>query len=131
MSKTMARPDLGAHQKAMRLPTPEVVRELSGVLGERLVAYIAGVSETRAVREWAAGERDIRDPRVGPRLRLGLQLAAMLQDFGDEREVVQAWMQGVNPQLDDQVPARLLREGELDEVGPELLEAARAFLIGG
>jgi len=32
--------------------------------------------------------------------------------------VVQAWFQGLNPQLEDRSPARLLREGDLDEVGP-------------
>jgi hypothetical protein len=29
------------------------------------------------------------------------------------------------------VPARILREGELEEVGPLVIAAARAFLIGG
>ena len=34
-------------------------------------------------------------------------------------------------QLDDRSPARLLREGDLDEVGPLVVAAARAFLVGG
>jgi hypothetical protein len=33
--------------------------------------------------------------------------------------------------LDDRSPARLLREGTLDETGPQVLAAARAFLVGG
>ena len=37
----------------------------------------------------------------------------------------------LNPQLDDRSPARLLREGELDDVGPAVTAAARAFLVGG
>ncbi len=131
MNVAGARPDLAAHEKAVRSSLEQVVAQLSAVLGERLVAYIGGVTEARAVREWGSGERAIRDPRVPPRLRLGLQLAAMLSDWGDPPDVVQAWFQGVNPQLDDRVPAQLLREGELSEVGPALLEAARAFLIGG
>jgi hypothetical protein len=40
-------------------------------------------------------------------------------------------MQGLNPQLEDRSPARLLREGELQEVGPAVIGAARAFLVGG
>lgn len=131
MSVAGARPDLAAHEKAVRLPIEEVVAQLSTVLGERLVAYIAGVSEARAVREWATKQRAIRDPLVPPRVRLGLQVAVMLSDWGDPPEVVQAWFQGVNPQLDDRVPVQLLRDGEVAEIGPELLEAARAFLIGG
>ena len=37
---------------------------------------------------------------------------------------------GLNPQLNDWSPARLLREGELDEVGPEIIAAARGFVVG-
>ncbi len=39
--------------------------------------------------------------------------------------------QGLNPQLDDRSPARLLREGDIDETGPEVIAAERAFLVGG
>lgn len=49
----------------------------------------------------------------------------------DGPRVVQAWFTGLNPQLEDRSPARLLREGNLDEVGPPVLGAARAFLAGG
>jgi hypothetical protein len=38
---------------------------------------------------------------------------ALLLNESDGREVTQAWFQGVNPQLDDRSPARLLREGTL------------------
>ena len=33
------------------------VKELAELLGMRLVAYVAGVTETRAVRQWADAER--------------------------------------------------------------------------
>jgi len=39
-------------------------------------------------------------------------------------------MQGLNPQLDDRSPARLLREGDAQEIGPAVIGAARAFLVG-
>lgn len=70
------------------------------------MACLGPVSETRAVRQWAEGTRD--HPRV-----------------------VQAWFQGMNPQLEDAAPARLIREGDLDEVGPRVLAAARAFGAAG
>jgi hypothetical protein len=44
--------------------------------------------------------------------------------------VVQAWLTGVNPELGDRVPLRLLRESDIDTVAPEILSAARAFLAG-
>jgi hypothetical protein len=49
----------------------------------------------------------------------------------DNPHVAQAWFQGLNPQLSDRSPARLLRDGELSDVGPEIVLAARAFVIGG
>jgi hypothetical protein len=63
-------------------------------------------------------------------LRVALQVALPLAE-SESPEIAQAWFQGLNPQLDDRSPARLLREGELEEVGPAVIAAARAFLIGG
>jgi hypothetical protein len=37
---------------------------------------------------------------------------------------------GLNPELTDRVPIRLLRDGDLAVVGPEILGAVRAFLAG-
>ena len=123
---SVARPDFAAHDHAYRLSIDKVVGELRGILGAKLVAYIAGVSETRAVREWAEGEREPRPP-VPERLRVALQIAEMLLER-NSRGVAQAWFQGLNPRLDDRSPARLLREGDLEDVGPEVLAAARAFV---
>lgn len=123
------RPDLEAHEHASRVPFPVVAKELSEILGPKLVAYIAKVRETRAVREWAEGERVPRDS-IPPRLRLALQVAMLIAKH-DGPAVAQAWFQGLNPQLDDRSPARMLREGDLHEVGPEVLAAGRAFVSGG
>lgn len=123
------RPDLEAYEHAARVDFPVVVKELSGLLGPKLVAYIAGVTETRAVRQWAESEREARDP-IPAGLRLALHVALLIARHDDAR-VAQAWFQGLNPQLDDRSPARLLREGDLDEVGPLVLSAARAFVSRG
>jgi hypothetical protein len=107
----------------------EVVRRLLALLGARLVAYLGGVTETRAVRQWEAGERDMR-PGAEARLREALTVALTLCSV-EKPPTIQAWFQGLNPQLDDRSPARLLREGELDKVAPEVRQAARAFVVGG
>lgn len=75
------------------------------------------------------GARKPSDP-VQRRLRLALQVARMIA-ADDSGEIAQAWFQGLNPELDDRSSARLLREGDLHEVGPLVVAAARAFLIGG
>jgi len=49
----------------------------------------------------------------------------------DTPAVVQAWFQGLNPALEDRSPARLLREGAVDDVGPQVLAAARQFAATG
>jgi len=39
-------------------------------------------------------------------------------------------MMGVNPELGDRVPLRLMRENDIDAVAPAILSAARAFFAG-
>lgn len=126
---TAARPDLEAYEHAARIEFPVLVKELSELLGPKLVAYIAGVREVRAVRQWSTGEREARGP-IPKRLRLAFQVAWLIARR-DNASVARSWFQGLNPQLDDRSAARLLREGELDEVGPQILSAARAFVSGG
>ncbi len=130
VTKASPRPDLAAHDYATRAPLSFAVKELTDLLGARLVAYIAGVTETRAVHGWAREGRAPKDPQVPDRLRLALRVAKLISDH-DSPQVAQAWFQGLNPQLGDRSPARLLREGELSDVGPEIVLAARAFVIGG
>jgi hypothetical protein len=125
-----ARPDLSAHDHAARVELDVAVKELSELLGPKLVAYISAVTETRAVREWAEGVRVPRDGALEAKLRLVLHVASLIAQH-DHPRVVQSWFQGLNPQLDDRSPARLIREGDLSEVGPLILSAARAFVSGG
>lgn len=120
------RPDLAAHDEAMRLGTQDLARELRDLLGARLVALLAGVRETRAVHEWAAGHREIKSLQTAARLRVAYQAARVIT-ARDRAEVAQAWFQGLNPNLGDRSPARVLRDGDLEEVGPDVLAAARAF----
>jgi hypothetical protein len=129
MPLTRPRPDLAAYDRAMRMELPNAVREASRLLGPKLLAYICGVSETRSVRAWANGDYEPRDG-VRQRIRLTLWVASMIAEH-DNHLVAQSWFQGLNPQLDDRSPARLLREGNLAEVGPEVVAAARAFVVGG
>ena len=125
----VARPDYEAHARATRSTFPEVVREVRDILGPKLCAYLGSVKETRAVHQWADGSRK-PSADVQRRLRTALQAAAPIA-AADSAAIAQAWFQGLNPQLDDRSPLRLLREGALDEVGPEVIGAARAFLAGG
>jgi hypothetical protein len=129
MAATASRPGLAAHTLAVRSTFPEVVGALRELVGPRLVAYLGSVRETRAVHQWADGARAPSEA-VQQRLRVALQVASMVAEVEGPR-IAQAWLQGLNPQLEDRSPARLLREAELQEVGPAVIGAARAFLVGG
>ena len=119
-------PGLSAYEQSVRSTTADVVTALRELLGAKLVAYLGSVNETRAVRQWAEGERAPSNEVVG-RLRLAYQVAGLISEREQPR-VVQAWFQGLNPQLDDVSPARLLREADLGEAGPRILSAARYFV---
>ena len=129
MTSSLARPDYAAHERAVRASFAEVAGTLSHILSPKLCAYLGSVKETRAVHEWADGKR-VPSEAVQQRLRLALRVALAIAD-ADGADVTRAWFQGLNPQLDDRSPARLLREGDLDEIGPAVIAAERAFLVGG
>src|SRR5216683_5001873 len=114
-SQTAPRPVLAAFDYATRTPFTFVAKELIDILGAKLVAYIAGVREARAVQQYADDSRSPRHPSIEPRLRLALRVAMLISKH-DSKEIAQAWFMGLNPQLNDRSPARLLREGEIDEI---------------
>ena len=119
------RPDLFAHREALRLPAAKVVEKLVEIVGRKLTAYIGGVKDARAVDRWIAGGEIYGNAE--PKLRLGFQVARTLSEH-DSPAVAQAWLTGVNPELGDRVPLRLMRENEIDEVAPAVLSAVRAYL---
>jgi hypothetical protein len=54
-----------------------------------------------------------------------------ISSLQESDRVVQSWFTGLNPELDDRSPSRVLREEDIQTGGPEVLRAARAFLVGG
>jgi len=118
--------DVDAHGHAMEIPIQAVVSELIDRLGAPLVAVIGGVSETRAVLQWTKS----RTPQRQNVLRFALQVATMIARMSD-CEMARAWFEGSNPQLDDAVPALILRDRPLAEVQSNLMAAARSFALRG
>jgi hypothetical protein len=122
-----ARPGLRAHVDSTRLPFQDLVSRVTAIIGRKLTAYIAGV-DVRTVDRWEKGSNPYGDAEA--RLRFTYQVIVPLADH-DNAAVVQAWLTGLNPELKDRTPIRLLREQDLEVVGPELLGAVRAFIAGG
>ncbi|WP_040780840.1 hypothetical protein [Rhodococcus ruber] len=119
-------PDVAAYNDAARMNQAELVTALQQLLGAKLVAYLGKVKETRAVRQWAAGTRTIGNDTDVHRLRLAYRITRLIT-ARDTPAVAQVWFQGLNPILDDRPPALVLREGDLADVGPKVLSAARQF----
>ena len=67
---------LAAYEQALRLDGQVLAKELRELLGVRLVAYLTGVSETRAVHQWAEGSRHPREETVERLRAFGERLAA-------------------------------------------------------
>ncbi|MBE5459432.1 hypothetical protein [Mycobacteroides abscessus] len=109
---------------------PAMVAALANQLGFKLVAYIGGVQETRIVRYWARGVGEPANTQDVERLRLAFRAASLIM-ARESAAVAQAWFRGLNPTLGDVSPARLLREGDIDVVGPQVLAAARQFAALG
>jgi hypothetical protein len=65
---------------------------------------------------------------VEQRLKFVFQRVRMLAEKEDPTEI-QSSLTGLNPELGDRVPLRLMRENDLETVAPEIMGAARAFLV--
>ena len=113
-----------AHHLAARLDLPALARSLQDVLGPRMVAVIAGVSDAKAVGKWSRGERSPH-PDAERRLRDAFQVTQLLLQR-ESAETIRAWFGGMNPDLDDQAPALMLAKDP-----HEVVLAARNFLANG
>jgi len=124
-----SQPGHRAYEDSVRLDTGEIVTGLRDILGAQLVAYLGRVSNTRSVREWADGSR-APGADVVQRLRSSYYVAGILSEQ-ESAKVIQAWFQGMNPELGDKSPAALLRAERLDVIGPDVVAAARSFIAHG
>ena len=78
MSQT-ASPGIRAYRNSVNLEIAPLVAELREMLGAKLVAYLAGVQETRAVRQWADGTRRM-PAETEARLRLAYHVAGLVAE---------------------------------------------------
>jgi hypothetical protein len=125
---SLPRPDLEPHRDSLMLPMPELLRTLTSTIGKKLTTYVAGVHDAKLIESWMAGEPSPSD--MEKRLRFTYQIVMTLT-IKDSPAVAQAWLVGVNPELGDRVPIRLLRESNLDQVAAPIVGAARAFAARG
>lgn len=114
-----------AHRQVTEADIQQITEYLEEVLGRKLVATLADVKDTKAVGRWAAGERAPR-AAAEERLRAGYQIFNLLL-AAESPHTVRAWFIGLNPQLNDESPVLVIREGRFQEA----MVAARAYIAGG
>ena len=127
--KSDQRPGLGAYEESVGLPFPELVTELRNMLGVRLVAYIGGVKSARSVSSWAEGT-GAPGEIDRERLRHAFHAAALLREQYDAT-TVQSWFKGMNPALNDDAPAHVLREVDPMESARDFIAVAKSFAYIG
>lgn len=113
------------HRQAMRTSPVQMVQSLRDTLSTQLLAYMTGQSE-RTIQRWARG--DVADIRQDNKRRLvtAYEILQLIDRF-EAPGVAKTWFIGTEPQLDFVMPAKALREGQLEEA----LAAARSFVAVG
>jgi hypothetical protein len=102
-------------------------RYLQQLFGQRLAAAITGVGDAKTVGRWIRGQ----EPQVAYRQRLTNAFhIAKLIELGMSKETARAWFLGMNPDLDDELPAQVIAD-DAAEGGKRVMRAARSFLASG
>jgi hypothetical protein len=119
---------IAVSDEATRLDVTEIATYLQLQLGQKLTAYLAGVTDPKMVGRWAAGKARPRDERE-MRLRDAFKATRMLVEaFG--AATAKAWWVGSNTRLDDRAPAAIVRHAADPEALRYIVPAARAFAGG-
>lgn len=113
-----------AHRDASRSSVAEIAGYLQSILGPTLTSVTLGIKDVKAIGQWA---RSQRQPRAAQEkvLRETYQVVNYLAQV-ETADVIRAWFMGMNPDLDDQSPALMMRS---DPVA--VLKAADAFVHNG
>lgn len=116
-------PRVEAHARAIQRELRPALEKLVATLGKSLTASIVG-RDLKTIGRWLAGQgprRDDEKRRVWDLLQIVELLLAT-----NSPSTVCAWFIGMNPELDDESPAKVL--GEDDGRGRSVMAAARAFV---
>ena len=105
-------------------PIAEIVEYLQEQLRTPGVVYIAGLQDGKMVGRW----KDGIEPQLKTRLRLrhAYHAARIIVEAYD-RSTAEAWFFGSNTKLDDEAPARVLRNAQSVDDLRLVVPAAKGF----
>jgi hypothetical protein len=105
-----------------------IARYLQDQLGQKTVAYLAGIRDPKMVGRWAAGKNSPAEMTT-LRLRAAFEITRLLS-AAYNAETAKAWLFGSNSRLDGEAPAYLIRyANSWDDLRP-IVPTARAFAGG-
>jgi hypothetical protein len=106
------------------LPVGEIAAYLQEQLGQRMTAFLAGLSDAKQIGRYAReGGPEPRDA-VSLRLRQGYKIVRMISEAFDAN-TTKAWLFGTNTRLDDEAPIELLRSADTPQQFTAIVRAAR------
>jgi hypothetical protein len=110
--------------EATTLPIGQVAAYLQDQLGQRMAAFLAGLSDAKQIGRYA--REDGPEPRaaVAARLRHGYKVVRLISDAYDAR-TARAWLFGTNTRLDDEAPIEVLRAATTPDEYTAVVRAAR------
>jgi hypothetical protein len=102
-----------------------VARYLQEELGQKTVAYLAGIRDPKMVGRWAAAKNAPAE-MTQLRLRAAYELTKTLVAAYDA-ETAKAWLFGSNSRLDDEAPAYVIRYANSWDDLRTVIKTARTF----
>ena len=115
-------------REAVMSSTQDLAGYLQTTLGQKLTAYVTGLSDPKIVGRWASGKTTPRDV-AKLRLQIAFHATRLLAEaYG--QDTAKSWLLGVNEALDDEAPAWVLRNAnDVDDLRP-IIPLAKEF-VGG
>lgn len=105
---------------------PRVAEYLEAHLGGAVTAYLSGLADARAVTLCASNEL-APGPLVRSRLLQAYEATRILVNAYDD-ETARSWFFGMNPHLDDEAPAYVLRHGNVPKDWQLIVPAAHELV---
>lgn len=102
------------HAQTMRVPAPDLARELLEHLGPTVVAALAGARDRKQPYKWASHGAQPRQESV-TRLQVAYRVWSTIAD-ADGPNVARAWFIGANPRFGERPPYLAIREGLFGDV---------------
>jgi len=109
------------------MPIPELTASLADMIGPKFVAYATSETSPEVIESWISGSAT-PSLQTQERLRLTHKVSKIVHDKFGTRDMVQAWLQGKSPCLNDNAAVVMIRTEENPaRLEAELTAAAELF----